>query len=184
MDAMEAPVAAASRSSAPLDLRAISRAAVVSALALVLPPIFHALHLGHVFLPMYLPILAGAFLLSPRWAAAVGVAAPLVSVVATGMPPLMPPIAVWMAVELGLMGGIAAVLYRRLHLPPWLIVPAVLVLGRVVYLGLVFVTAGWLGLPTRLLTLAALLSGWPGMVLAALVVPPAVQMARRWGAEA
>ena len=183
MAAMDTSVAE-KRPSAPLDLRSISRAAVVTALGLALPPIFHALHLGHVFLPMYLPILAGAFLLPPRWAAVVGVATPLISAAVTAMPPLMPPIAVWMAVELGVMGGIAAVLYRRIHWPPWLVVPTVLVLGRVVYLGLVFVTAGWLSLPARLLTLAALLSGWPGMVLAAMVVPSSVHLARRWGVEA
>jgi hypothetical protein len=181
---MDAPVVEALPSSAPLELRAISRAAVVAALALVLPPAFHALHLGHVFLPVYLPILAGAFLLPPRWAAAVGLATPLVSAVTTGMPPFMPPIAIWMALELGLMGGLAALLHRRLHWPPWLVVPIILVLGRVVYLGLVFVTAGWLSLPARLLTLAALLSGWPGMVLAVLVVPPSVRLARSWGADA
>ena len=169
--------------SAPLDLRAMSRAAVVAALGLVMPPIFHALHLGHVFLPMYLPILAGAFLLPPRWAGAVGLVTPLISAAVTGMPPLMPPIAVWMAIELGVMTGVAAVLYRRLYWSPWLAVPVVLVLGRAVYLALVFVTAGWLSLSARLLALAALLSGWPGMVLAVLVVPPSVQLARRWGAE-
>ena len=182
MEALDAQ--AAETPSAPLDLRAISRAAVIAALALVLPPIFHALHLGHVFLPMYLPILAGAFLLAPRWAGAVGLITPLVSAVTTGMPPFMPPVAVWMAIELGFMGSVAALLSRRFHWTPWGVVPSVLILGRVVYLGLVFATAGWLNLPARLFTLAALLSGWPGMVLAVLVVPPAVRLARGWGAEA
>jgi hypothetical protein len=181
MEAFDAQVAEASP--APLDLRTISRAAVISALALVLPPLFHALHLGHVFLPMYLPILAGAFLLAPRWASAVGLSTPLVSAVATGMPPFMPPVALWMAVELGVMGGLAALLFRRLRWTPWVIVPVVLIIGRVLYLGLVFATAGWLNLPPRLLTLAALLSGWPGMVLAVLVVPPTVRLARSWGVE-
>jgi hypothetical protein len=181
---MSSMTPSAAETSAPLDLRAIGRAAVVAALGLVMPPVFHALHLGHVFLPMYLPVLAGAFLLPTRWAAAVGLATPLISAAVTGMPPLMPPIAVWMAAELGIMAGTAATLYRRLHGSPWLIVPIVLVLGRAIYLALVFATAEWLSLPARLLTLAALLSGWPGMVLAILVVPPSVRTARRWGAQA
>ena len=88
---MTSPPLADSPALKPIDLRAISRAAVVTALGLVLPPIFHALHLGHVFLPMYLPILGGAFLLPVRWAVAVGAATPLLSCLATGMPPLMPP---------------------------------------------------------------------------------------------
>jgi hypothetical protein len=179
MATMESP-SAATRPAAGLDLRAISRAAVVVALALVLPPIFHALHLGHVFLPMYLPILAGAILLPTRWAALVGLTAPLISAVTTGMPALMPPVAGWMAIELGCMGSLASVLGRRLRWTPWLVLPIVLVLGRVLYMILVFLTAGWLNLPARLLTLASLLAGWPGMILAALAVPSAVEMLRRW----
>jgi hypothetical protein len=166
-----------------LDLRSISRAAVVTALGLVLPPVFHALHLGHVFLPMYLPILAGAFLLPPRWAAAAGFATPLVSAAATGMPPLMPPVALWMAVELGVMGALAAVLHRWFRWPVWLTVALVLLVGRAVYLGLVYSTAGWMNLPPRLLTIASLVAGWPGMILALVVVPAAFHLTRRWGVE-
>jgi hypothetical protein len=59
----------------------------------------------------------------------------------------------------------------------------VLVVGRLVYLGLVFTSAGWLSLPPRLLTFAALLAGWPGMILALVVVPSAVHLARRWGID-
>jgi hypothetical protein len=166
---------------AAVDLRPISRAAVVTALGLVLPPLFHALNLGHVFLPMYLPILGGAFLLPAGWAAAVGFATPLISCLATGMPPLMPPVAAWMAVELAGMAALGALLARRGRWSAWLVVPVVLLAGRAVYLGLVYLTAPWLGLPAGLFTLAALLSGWPGMILAVVVVPAAVQLAERWG---
>jgi hypothetical protein len=55
---------------AGLDLREISRAALVTAAGLALPWVFHARRLGHVFLPMYLPLLAGAFVLKPRTATA------------------------------------------------------------------------------------------------------------------
>jgi hypothetical protein len=72
-----------------LDLREISRAALVTAAGLALPWVFHALRLGHVFLPMYLPLLAGAFVLRPRTATAAAVATPLVSAAATGMPLLV-----------------------------------------------------------------------------------------------
>jgi hypothetical protein len=163
----------------PIDLRAVSRAAVVVALGLIFPLLFHALHLGHVFLPMYLPILAGAFLLPVRWAVAAGALTPLISCLVTGMPPLLPPVAVWMAVELAAMATLAAWLGRRW--PSWTVVPVVLVLGRVVYLGQVFLTAGWLDLPPRLFTLTAFLTGWPGMILAVLAVPAALRIARRWG---
>jgi hypothetical protein len=150
-----------------LDLREISRAALVTAAGLALPWVFHALRLGHVFLPMYLPLLAGAFVLRPRTAAA------------TGMPPLFPPIAPWMAVELGLMAGLASLLHRRRMLPPWAIVAIVLVVGRAVYAALVYGTGLWLKLPAGLMTVASLLAGWPGMILALVAVPAAVRLLER-----
>lgn len=162
-----------------LDLREISRAALVTAAGLALPWVFHALRLGHVFLPMYLPLLAGAFILKPRTATAAAIATPLVSAAVTGMPPLFPPIAPWMAVELGLMAGLAALLHRRRVLPPWVIVAIVLVVGRLAYAGLVYSTGLWLELPAGLLTAASLLAGWPGMVLALVAVPAAVRLMER-----
>jgi len=162
-----------------LDLREISRAALVTAAGLALPWVFHALRLGHVFLPMYLPILAGAFVLKPRTATAAAVATPLVSAAATGMPPFFPPIAPWMAVELGLMAGLASLLHRRRALPPWAIVAIVLVIGRAVYAILVYGTGVWLQLPARVMTAASLLAGWPGMVLALVAVPAAVRLLDR-----
>lgn len=159
---------------AGLDLREISRAALVTAVGLALPWVFHAIRLGHVFLPMYLPLLAGAFVLRPRTAAATGLATPLVSAAVTGMPPLYPPVAAWMALELALATGLTSFLHRRSSLAPWKVVAVVLVVGRLVYSTLVYVTGLWLKLPAGLLTLASLLAGWPGMILALVAVPAAV----------
>ncbi len=155
-----------------LDLREVSRAALFVALGLAFPAAFHAVRLGHVLLPMYLPVLTAAFLLRPSWAAAVGAATPLVSALATGMPPMFPPIAMWMAVELALMALALSVLSRRTHLPRAALLAGVLVAGRILYAGLVYATGLWLALPARVLGLAALLSAWPGMLLAVAVVPP------------
>jgi len=163
-----------------LDLRTVSRAALFSALGLAFPVLFHLVRLGSVFLPMYLPLLAGAFLLPVGWAIAIGVATPLISAVATGMPPFFPPVAAWMAVELGVTCGIVSLLRRRM-LPKVVVLVAVLMLGRAVYLGLVYATSAWLRLPAGLLTVTSLLAGWPGVVLALLAVPPAVAaVERRW----
>ena len=164
---------------APIDLHEISRAALVTAAALALPFVFHVLHLGHVFLPMYLPILVGGFVLRPRSAVIVGAAAPLLSAVATGMPPLFPPIAAWMALELALMAGLLAVLHRRRLVPATVAVALVLLFGRTVYLAAAYLTGLWLDLPARLFTLASFLAAWPGMLLALLAVPRAVQLLER-----
>ncbi len=178
-DVSEATAGGPGDGPAPIDLREISRAALVTAAALALPLVFHVLHLGHVFLPMYLPILVGGFVLRPRSAVIAGAAAPLLSAVATGMPPLFPPIAAWMALELALMAGLSAVLHRRRLVPVTITLALVLIVGRTVYLAAAYVTGLWLDLPARLLTLATFLAGWPGMLLALLAVPRAVQLLER-----
>ena len=164
---------------AELDLREISRAALVTAAGLALPWVFHALRVGHVFLPMYLPLLAGAFFLQPRTAAAAAAATPLVSAAVTGMPPFFPPTAAWMTIELGLMAGLASFLHRRRRLPAWAIVAIVLLVGRSVYALLVYTTGLWLKLPAGVMTIASLLAGWPGMMLSLVAVPVAVGLLQR-----
>jgi hypothetical protein len=162
-----------------LDLRAISRAALVTALAIALPAVFHAVKLGSVFLPMYLPILAGAFFLPARHAALAGLAAPLLSSALTGMPPLYPPIAFWMAGELSVAGAVVALADRRWRSRPILSVAAGLVAARLVQAAFVLATAGLMDLPPRFLTAAAFVASWPGMILALVAVPAAVALLRR-----
>lgn len=167
----------------PLDLRAISRAALVTALAVALPPVFHTVKLGSVFLPMYLPILAGAFFLPPRHAALAGLAAPLLSAALTGMPPFWPPVAVWMAGELASAGAVVALADGRLRLRPIVSVAAGLAVARLVQAAFVLATAGLADLPPRFLTAAAFVASWPGMALALAAVPAAVALLRRESAR-
>ena len=161
-----------------MNLQATSRAAVLAVVGLVLPALFHSLGLGKVFLPMYLPVLTGAFVLPLRWAVALGVLTPLLSALLFGMPPWFPPVALWMSLELGLSALLANRLGRRLPVP-WALGISLLV-GRFVYAGLVFATAQLLSLPPGLLALASWLSVWPGLLLSMLTVPAAVAALRRW----
>ena len=161
-----------------MNLQVISRASALAVVGLVLPALFHSLGLGKVFLPMYLPVLVGAFVLPWRWALALGVLTPLVSALLTGMPPWFPPVALWMALELGLMALVANRLGRRLPVP-WALALS-LVLGRLVYAGLVLITAQFLELPSGFLALASWVSAWPGLALAMFVVPASVAALRRW----
>ena len=68
--------------------------AAMAALALALPIAFHMAGLGSEFLPMLLPLLVNAFLVPFVPAVAMAAVAPFISALATGMPPLYPPIAV------------------------------------------------------------------------------------------
>lgn len=162
-----------------LDLKAISRAALVTALAIALPPVFHAVKLGSVFLPMYLPILAGAFFLPPRWAAIAGAAAPLISAALTGMPPFYPPVALWMTGELAAAGAVVALVGGSGRRHPVVAVAAGLVAARLVQALLVFGSAMLMELPPRVLTIATFVASWPGMILALVAVPAAVTLLRR-----
>ncbi|MGI5861871.1 MAG: hypothetical protein ACOX6T_07395 [Myxococcales bacterium] len=84
-----------------------------------------------------------------------------------------------MSVELGTMGLLAALACRRTALPVAVILAAVLLVGRVIYAALVFSTAAFFELPPRLLSVASFVSGWPGMLLAMLVIPAALAAIRR-----
>ncbi|MDI6828708.1 MAG: hypothetical protein QME62_09515, partial [Armatimonadota bacterium] len=87
--------------------RELAIAGLLGALGLLLPIAFHALGWGgRVFLPMHLPIMAAAFLISPGTAVSVAVVVPFLSAVLTGMPPLAPPVAVLMAIELAVKAGL------------------------------------------------------------------------------
>lgn len=163
-----------------LSPRELALSGVLGAAALLLPVLFHLLRLGHVFLPMYLPLVTLAFLVRPLPAAATALLVPLLSAVVTGMPPLYPPVAAVMAVELAVMGAlIAAVVGRWPGVKAWLLLPAALALGRVLHVAAVYGLAQVMELPAAFLAGASLLAGWPGILLMLAVVPPVVQALRR-----
>ncbi len=150
------------------------------AAALLLPVVFHLVKLGHVFMPMYLPLVALAFYASPAPAALTALLVPLVSSMVTGMPPMYPPVAPLMAMELATMVWLLSTLSRWLPRAPTLalLVP-VLALGRVLYAAMAWVAALVLDLPARFVAGISLLSGWPGVILMTIVIPPLVRVGRR-----
>lgn len=149
--------------------------AAMTALALVLPPAFHAVGLGSQFLPLLLPVLLNGFLSTFGWAALAGAAAPLASSLLTGMPPLYPPVALVLSLEGAVLGGLAALIYRRTRpriLPA--VIPAILC-GRLLSFALTWFLARQLTLPAALASSAALLHGLPGVALQLTVVPLVVR---------
>jgi hypothetical protein len=155
----------------------------VIALGVVTPILFHAIGAGAVFLPMHLPVLVGAMWLSPSMAALVGALTPLVSAGLTGMPPIAPPIAVFMTFELAAIAFVASALHRTLArgiMTPWLVAflatLGAILAGRLVYAAELFVVAPILGvsLPAAAAGAAALVKGLPGIALQLCLVPPIV----------
>jgi hypothetical protein len=152
------------------------------AAALLLPTIFHVLQLGRVFMPMYLPLVALAFLVRPGVAMATAFMVPIISGAVTGMPPFYPPVAVVMAVELAFMCGCIALLCRAApRANEWLVLVPVLLAGRVVNVALMYIAALALGLPAGFVAGLAFLAGWPGVVLMCVTVPPLVRLIRSTG---
>jgi hypothetical protein len=171
---------------APLSARELAYAGLFGAAALLLPAVFHALQLGRAFMPMYLPLVALGFLVGPRVAAITALLVPLVSAAVTGMPPLYPPIAPVMALELALMAGAIALARGRWPQAPTLaILIPVLLAGRVVNVLAMYALALVLQLPAGFVAGLSFLAGWPGIVLMLAVIPPLLRLlAPAAGAEA
>lgn len=142
------------------------------AAALLLPFLFHVLQLGHLFMPLYLPLMALGFYVRAAVAATTALLVPLLSALLTGMPPMYPPIAPIMAVELSLMaGGIGIVRKLWPGLPALAVLVPILLAGRGLHVGLVYVASLAMDLPAGFLAGVSLLSGWPGLILMILVIP-------------
>jgi hypothetical protein len=161
-----------------LSPRELALSGLLGAAALVLPFLFHLVHLGSLFMPMYLPLVTLAFLVRPAPAAVTALAVPLLSAVLTGMPPFYPPVAVSMALELGAMAACLSWLRRCWpKVGVLLFLVPVLVLGRILSVGLVYAFSLVMTLPAPFLAGVSFLSGWPGIVLMVVVVPALVRAA-------
>lgn len=158
------------------------------ALGFLLPQLAHGVGLGPAFLLMHIPVLLAGALVGPGIGFIVGVLSPWLSHLATGMPPVVPPIAPLMTIELGALGACAGVLrpvmrrwvgeqgfgWLRQGLMAeyaWLI--PTLILGRVA-LGLAATLfGGVLGLPVPGLVYlqGAIVTGLPGIALQLVLIP-------------
>lgn len=148
------------------------------ALAIVVPYLFHAVgggKLGSIFLPMLLPIVMCGFLTGARVAVVVGVTAPLVSSLLTGMPPVYPPIAMIMCGEGIILGGLTSVLYRSVKLNAWLSLATAAASDRLFVALAMLGLSHWLNLPERFFTVASVVYGLPGIALQFAVVPVTVR---------
>lgn len=155
----------------------ITRTGLVVALGLGFPWAIHmagAGQIGKFLLPMFLPIVGGAFFLPFGAAVFAGAATPFLSSILTGMPPLAPPIGPIMMVELAAMAGMVVLVYQKLRANVWVTIASAVVVDRLI---LAFLAAGlgkMLKLPPAMITWATLVVGIPGMVLLFVVLPPVV----------
>jgi len=145
---------------------------VFGAAALLLPPVFHILHLGSIFLPMYLPLFALAFVARAFPTGLTAGVVPLLSSILTGMPPLYPPTAWIMSIELAVTTALTAWTASRFtRRNPLLYLLPILAVGRIFNAGLHFVAALVMDLPAGFVAGFSFLAGWPGVVLIGVTVP-------------
>ncbi len=162
--------------------RDIAYCAVFGAAAMLLPVIFHVFHIGSVFMPMYLPLVTLSFFVGPLPAILTALLLPLLSGAITGMPPFYPPIAFMMSIELATMCGIIASVRMLLpKLNELIILIPVLILGRCIGVGLIYLVALFMDLPATFVAGASLLSGWPGIILMIVTIPSIIRISRLVG---
>jgi riboflavin transporter FmnP len=162
--------------------RWIAQTGLFLALAIVLPIGLHPFGVGgRVFLPMHLPALLAGFLVGPVSGLVVGILAPALSHLITGMPPSYAvPL---MSLELPLYGLVAGLAYNRLKLNVYIALLAAMIVGRVMFaLGLI-VLGFFMDLPYTatvfLSTTGPLVAGLPGIAIQIVLIPIIVAAVRR-----
>lgn len=156
--------------------RHITLTALLIAIGILLPIVFHMVALGGpMFLPMHLPVIIAGFLLPWQFAGLVGVVTPLLSSLLTGMPPM--PGAFAMVAELMTYAIVTSLLYHHFKKSMYGSMLIAMVSGR-----LVSIIANWvllklvLGQPFKITSFlyTMLAVGLPGIVIQIIVIPPLV----------
>ena len=169
----------APRPEARLSLRELTWSAVCIGLGLAVPVAFHAVGLGATFLPMFLPLPTAGLLLRPLPAGMVGLITPPLSALLTGLPPLLPPVALVMALEGLMLGGLSAVLRRRTDWNLFLIAALAVLAERIIMVLATMALAPLFGLPARLAAVGMLARGLPGVALLVVGVPMLIRRLER-----
>jgi hypothetical protein len=140
--------------------------------------LFHLLGLGSIFLPMYIPLAIGSYLMNRTNAAMTGFFTPLISAALTGMPPFYPPVAFIMMLQLTVFCLLISLLKGRFRNPLLAFAPAIIA-DRLILAGLNFLILPLFALKPMLLTGYDLLKGLPGIILMLILIPLIVPQCRK-----
>ena len=144
------------------------------ALAIFFPSLFHLLALpGRVLLPMHVPVFLGALTLGPISGLIIGVLAPILSSLLTGMPPMIPMVPI-MVFELAAYGFCAGLLYEKYPKNVFLPLIAAMVIGRVVaglaaYTVFIIFDMDQINILTYIAS--SFVKGMPGIIMSLVLVP-------------
>lgn len=146
------------------------------ATGILLPMVFHMFGMtGPIALPMHIPVLIGGLLLPPGLALALGIITPITSSLLTGMPVLFP-MAVIMAVELGMYGLTASLATRKLKLSPIPSLIIAMIVGRIAAGLTVAVLVQLFGVKMDpiMYVKGAVVTGLPGIIIQLIFIPPLI----------
>ncbi len=155
------------------ETRQMTRAALFLASSVILASLFHMSGIdGKIFLPMHIPVLLAGFFLSPLMAFVVGLLAPFLSTLVTGMPVLFP-IAIIMSVELGIYGLVTALISGSKRRTPIIALIVAMLVGRLAAGGMVYILVLLFGVKINPLIYlqGAVLTGIPGIAIQLLLIP-------------
>ncbi len=163
------------------NTRKLCAAALLMVTAILLPQLFHLVGgpaAGGLFLPMHIPVLLAGLLLGPFYGTAVGVIAPLVSFMMTGMPPIA--ILPFMVVELAFYGLISGLLSAK-GVNLYIALISAQIGGRLINAAALLAASGLFHLNVSPVASvwAALITGIPGIVIQLLLIPALVILVRK-----
>lgn len=155
-----------------MNTRKMVYAAVILALSIAIPAIFHFTALpGNIFLPMHLPVLVGGLLLGPVYGLIIGMLSPILNFFLTNMPPI--PMLYIMIFELGAYGFFTGFLYQKSN-RLFISLLASLVIGRIVAAIIVFILVqtmtGFDANPLVWFT-GSFVKSFPGIAIQLILVP-------------
>lgn len=155
-----------------MNTRKMVYAAVILALSIAIPAIFHFTALpGNIFLPMHLPVLVGGLLLGPVYGLIIGMLSPILNFFLTNMPPV--PMLYIMIFELGAYGFFTGFLYQKSN-RLFISLLASLVIGRIVAAIIVFILVqtmtGFDANPLVWFT-GSFVKSFPGIAIQLILVP-------------
>lgn len=144
---------------------------LLSGIGIALPRIFHILagsSAGATFLPMHLAVLIAALTFGSISSSVVAGSSIVFSYVLTGMPSLdrLP----YMLIELLIYTILVSIFNKKFN--SYISLIATIILGRVLYAGVLFVAINWIGLQTYgISVIESIKVGLPGLVIQLLCVP-------------
>ncbi|MCB2230424.1 ECF transporter S component [bacterium] len=166
--------------------RFIAHTSLLLALAVLLPLGVHYVNplFARVLLPMHLPVLLAGMLVGPASGLLVGLLAPGLSALITGLPPAYAvPL---MTLELPVYGLVAGLTYMRFKWNVYASLLTAMVLGRLMFVIALLVLASFIALPytaAEYFTTGVLTASLPGLVLQLVIVPVIVTAVKRKSAR-